>query len=400
MKNEIKFEELKNIMRKDVNSKNLIENKDIILQSMVDLPTRCVIVKVRFFDFTDIEFGKIVNAIKEYGRESEYTILSTPDGYIFIATVDYDKPIVCIDIKDKSLHVCANYIYPVEFKDDLNNIREFIEDDYENIIKEPVEKILGDDDPLYEKVCDFTSNTVLSYKTNPTWDLLEKVSSPNTELDKYCNVEKNWFDEFTYYITIFSNIDLIGMYQSERIIDKFRKALDINLMLLSNEESLPVSSILRDFRLLKKLKYKTLDFIISKEIQKLINEEKVGITDDRILSNMVNRYTDYFNLVLNCKFIELDIKPNLNGFRRMKKISKIYDTCLKEYRLFITVNLDTYDNWEKYGLLWLYIVNEQDIEINKAAAISSLKSNVDDLMARLNSRFEERQIEDGEIKLN
>ena len=77
MKNKLDFGKMKEMIALEVNSKSLKDNREDIINTMVNLSTRGLKLIIDFKKLTSEEFDEVIRCIIEHESESEYNIVAT-----------------------------------------------------------------------------------------------------------------------------------------------------------------------------------------------------------------------------------------------------------------------------------------------------------------------------------
>lgn len=422
MKNKLDFGKMKEMMALEVNSKSLKDNREDIVKTMVELPTRGLKLIVDFKRLTTEEFDEVIKCIITHESESEYNIVATTKTeyigtdneksgetkVLFIYTADFDVPVVVIDSLNKRLLINIEDLYMRKLKDMKTNISKssVVNNIMVTFIKEPIENILGEDSPILEKVNTF-GDIGITGRFNDTWNPLAATCTPCEELDKYYELTRDKNDEiddFSMIISMLSSMDLMSVYQAEKGVRQVSDGIRYNLMKLSMEESLPVDVILRDHKLLKELKRRTLNGLISETIAKSQLVERAGldaIDQSYKISDFVNENNRNFTLCLTALMIEFDVEPNVNGFNQQDRVLELFNSTKRMYLDFINKLLDIdLNDLLKDGFNTIYHYTRHKVAISKYQAAKEARSELMDMLDRLKSSDEVEDIENGKIKLS
>lgn len=422
MKNKLDFGKMKEMMALEVNSKSLKDNREDIINTMVNLSTRGLKLIIDFKKLTSEEFDEVIRCIIEHESESEYNIVATTKTeyigtdseksgetkVLFIYTADFDVPVVVIDSLNKRMLINIEDLYMEKLEDMKTNVSKssIVNNTMVTFIKEPIENILGEDSPILEKVNTF-GDIDITGRFNDTWNPLVATCIPCEELDKYYELTRDKNDEiddFSMIISILSNMDLMSVYQAEKGVKQILDGVRYNLMKLSMEESLPINAVLRDQTLLAKLKRRTLNGLITETIAKSELIERKGLVglDDRYkISDFINENNRNFTLVLTALMIEFNITPNVNGFRQKDRVLELFESTKRMYLDFINNLFDIDVNvLLKEGFNLIYHYARHRISINKYQAAKEVRSELTELLEGLKSSEEAEDIENGKIKLS
>ena len=422
MKNKLDFGKMKEMMVLEVNSKSLKDNREDIINTMVNLSTRGLKLVLGFKRLTSEEFDEVIRCIIEHGDESEYNIVAvTKTDYIgtdseksgetkvlFIYTTDFDVPVVVIDSLNKRLLINVDNLYMGNLEDMKNNISksEFVKDIMVSVIREPLVDVLGEDNPILEKVNTF-GDIDITGRFNDTWNPLSATTTPCGELDEYYELDKYKkyeIDDFSMIMSLLSSMDLMSVYQAEKGVRQVSDGIRYNLMKLSMEESLPVDTILRDHKLLKELKRRTLNGLISETIAKSQLVERTGldaIDQSYKISDFVNENNRNFTLCLTALMIEFNVEPNVNGFSQQDRVLELFNSTKRMYLDFIDKLLDIdVNDLLKDGFNTIYHYTRHKVAISKYQAAKEVRSELMDMLDRLKSSDEVEDIENGKIKLS
>lgn len=422
MKNKLDFGKMKEMMALEVNSKSLKDNREDIINTMVNLSTRGLKLVLGFKRLTSEEFDEVIRCIIEHGDESEYNIVAvTKTDYIgtdseksgetkvlFIYTTDFDIPVVVIDSLNKRMLINVDNLYMGNLEEMKNNISksEFIKDIMVSVIREPLSDVLGEDNPILEKVNTF-GDIDITGRFNDTWNPLSATTTPCGELDEYYELDKYKkyeIDDFSIIMSLLSSMDLMSVYQAEKGVRQVSDGIRYNLMKLSMEESLPIDAILRDHKLLKELKRRTLNGLISETIAKsqLVEREGLDAIDQSYkISDFVNENNRNFTLCLTALMIEFDVEPNVNGFSQQDRVLELFNSTKRMYLDFIDKLLDIdLNDLLKDGFNTIYHYTRHKVAISKYQAAKEVRSELMDMLDRLKSSDEVEDIENGKIKLS
>ena len=422
MKNKLDFGKMKEMMALEVNSKSLKDNREDIINTMVNLSTRGLKLVLGFKRLTSEEFDEVIRCIIEHGDESEYNIVAvTKTDYIgtdsgksgetkvlFIYTTDFDIPVVVIDSLNKRMLINVDNLYMGNLEEMKNNISksEFVKDIMVSVIREPLSEVLGEDNPILEKVNTF-GDIDITGRFNDTWNPLSATTTPCGELDEYYELDKYKkyeIDDFSMIMSLLSSMDLMSVYQAEKGVRQVSDGIRYNLMKLSMEESLPIDAILRDHKLLKELKRRTLNGLISETIAKSQLAEREGldaIDQSYKISDFVNENNRNFTLCLTALMIEFDVEPNVNGFSQQDRVLELFNSTKRMYLDFIDKLLDIdLNDLLKDGFNTVYHYTRHKVAISKYQAAKEVRSELMDMLDRLKSDDEVEDIENGKIKLS
>lgn len=427
MNNKFNFEKMKEMMELEVTSKSLKDNLDNILKAMVDLPSRALKIIVEFKELNNDEFKQVTDCVKKYEGEAEYNIVGTMDieyqgaedknrngrsEFIYMYTEDFDTPVLLIDSLNKRFIIHTEEIY-------MNNLDKIKEDitqtslvgnNVVNCIIDPVKEILGEDHPILKRMNTYYY-TEIQGQLNESWNPCEATAEKCIELDLSYSLKIGKkdvdisFDDMACYMSLLSNLDLLSVYQAERGVKQVSDTLRYNLMKLSMTESLPVDSILRDHKLLREVKKRTLKALVSEYIAKneLIEEKGLPSSDDSYsIADFINEYNRIYNLCITSLFLELDIEPNVTGFKSSERVLEIFKICKEMYIDFINklLSIDINTLTKDGGFASVYHYLRQKASMFKYEAAKSMHSEISELLEQFQSREDSDKIESGEIKLS
>ena len=423
-KKEFNLESMKKMMGLEVTSKSLKDNFDDILKAMVDLPSRGLKIIVKFKDLSDEEFKQVIDCIKKYNDDADYTIVGVMDidykdmtsgtkgksEFIYMYTENYITPVILVDSLNKTLYIQKEELFISdldEIKKDITQT-DLVSENIVTCIKEPVREILGEDHPILKKVERY-SNVEIEGQINQSWNPCETTAVRCRDLDLYYGMKPNKedviFDDMTYYMSIFGNLDIISVYQSEKGIRQVADTLKYCLMKLSSDESLPISSVLRDHNLLRELKRRTIKDLISEWISKnkLIEENGLPSSEEGYtIGDFINEYNRHFNLCLTVLYLDLNIEPNVNGFKNSERVLAIFNMCKEMYLDFIKrlYDMDIDVLLKDGGFALLYHYTRQKVSMSKYMVAKSMHADISELLEKMKSAEDSEKIESGEIKLN
>ena len=422
MNNKFNFGKMKEMMMLEVNTKSLKDHREDIIKTMVDLPTRGLKLVVDFKKLTSEEFNEVIKCIITHESESEYNIVATTETeyigtdneksgktkVLFIYTEDFDIPVIVIDSLNKRMLINIEDLYMGNLEEMKNNISKssVVNNSMVTYIKEPIENILGKDSPILAKVSTFDDINITG-KFNDTWNPLSATCIPCEELDKYYELTRNENDEiddFSMIISLLSNMDLMSVYQAEKGVKQVLDGTRYNLMKLSIEESLPIDAVLRDHKLLKELKHRTINGLITETIAKneLIERKNlVDLEQSYKIADFVNENNRNFTLALTTLMIEFNVSPNVNGFRQKDRVLELFNSTKNMYIDFIKNLFDIDINvLLKEGFNVIHHYARHRVSINKYRAAKEVRSELTEMLEQLTSREESDKIENGEIKLS
>lgn len=422
MNKKFNFEKMKETMVLEVNTKSIKDHREDIIKTMVDLPTRGLKLVVDFKKLTSEEFDEVIKCIITHESESEYNIVATTETeyigtdneksgktkVLFIYTEDFDIPVIVIDSLNKRMLINIEDLYMGNLEEMKNNISKssVVNNSMVTYIEEPIENILGKDSPILAKVSTFDDINITG-KFNDTWNPLSATCIPCEELDKYYELTRNENDEiddFSMIISLLSNMDLISVYQAEKGVKQVLDGTRYNLMKLSIEESLPIDAVLRDHKLLKELKHRTINGLITETIAKNELIEKKNLVDleqSYKIADFVNENNRNFTLALTTLMIEFNVSPNVNGFRQKDRVLELFNSTKNMYIDFIKNLFDTDINvLLKEGFNVIHHYARHRVSINKYQAAKEVRSELTEMLEQLTSREESDKIENGEIKLS
>lgn len=423
-KKEFNLERMKEFMELEVTSKSLRENFDDILKAIVDLPSRALKILVKFKELSDEEFKQVIDCIKKYSEDAEYSVVGVintdyidtslgikgKSEFIHIYTENFEAPVLLIDSLNKRMVIQIEELYIKDLEEIKKDITQtdLVSDNIVSCIREPIRETLGEDSPLLKKI-DTYGDTKIEGQINESWNPSEITAVRCKDLDIYYGMKPNKedipFDDMAYYMSILSNLDILSVYQAEKGVKQVTDTLKYNLMKLSFEESLPVSAILRDHKLLRELKYRTIKAMVSEQIYKneLIEEKGLPASEDGYsVAEFINEYNRYYNLCLTTTYFELNIEPNLNGFKNSKRVREIFNMCKEMYIDFIQrlVDIDMHALMKDGGFASVYHYTRQKASLAKAIAARAMHSELSEMLEKLKSNEETNKIESGEIKLS
>lgn len=423
-KKEFNLESMKKMMGLEVTSKSLRDNFDDILRTMVDLPSRGLKIIVKFKELSDEEFKQVIDCIKKYDSDADYSVVGVMDidfkdmingtkgksEFVYMYTENYVTPVILVDSLNKSLYIQKEELFISdldEIKKDITQT-DLVSENIVTCIKEPIKEILGEDHPILKKVERY-SNVEIEGQINQSWNPCETTSVRCKDLDIYYGMKPNEedivSDDMAYYMSILSNLDIISVYQAEKGVKQVADTLRYCLMKLSSDESLPISSILRDHKLLRELKCRTIISLLSETISKNELIEKNGLPsseDEYTIGDFINVCNRHFNLCLTTLYLDLNIEPNVNGFKNSERVLAIFNMCKEMYLDFIKrlYNMDIDVLLKDGGFASLYHYTRQKVSMTKYMAAKSMHADLSELLEKWKSTEESEKIESGEIKLN
>ena len=422
MNEKFDFEKMKEMIALEVNTKSLKDHREDIIKTMVDLPTRGLKLVVDFKKLTSEEFDEVIKCIITHESESEYNIVATTETeyigtdneksgktkVLFIYTEDFDIPVIVIDSLNKRMLINVEDLYMGNLDEMKNNISEssIVNNSMVTYIKEPIENILGKDSPILEKVSTFGDINITG-KFNDTWNPLSATCIPCEELDKYYELTRDKNDEiddFSMIISMLSSMDLMSVYQAEKGVRQVLDGTRYNLSKLSIEESLPIDAVLRDHKLLRELKRRTISGLITETIDKneLIERKNlVDLEQSYKIADFINENNRNLTLALTALMIEFNVTPNVNEFRQKDRVLELFNSTKNMYIDFIKNLFDIdIDVLLKEGFNVIHHYARHRISINKYQAAKEARSELTEILERLKSNEEVDDIENGKIKFS